>query len=122
MLPGPAFVCAACKRSPGILKINRTIAPLLHLQLHRGALVSTHAQGWSRASVALHHARLSRPEPLSGDDPSPLPLRSILTDIPDRRGKSLPDDACEGAARQNEGLWDWGFDICEDSLPRWLFY
>ena len=43
MLPGPAFICVACKRSPGILKVNRTIAPLSCLQMHRGTLVSTHA-------------------------------------------------------------------------------
>lgn len=43
MPPGLAFICVACKRSPGILKINRTIAPLSCLQMHRSSLVSTHA-------------------------------------------------------------------------------
>lgn len=41
-MPGPAFICVASKRSPGILKINRALTPLGRLQKHHGLPESRH--------------------------------------------------------------------------------
>jgi len=93
MPPGPAFICAASERSPGTLKINRSISPPSRLQLHRGSLFPP-SQGCSGVSSEHRHA-----EPAAMTLPC-VPFGSIVTDIPGCLGKSFPDAAPEEAGRQ----------------------
>lgn len=79
---GPAFICAACKRSPGVLGINGILTPLLCLQVPRALIASAVSGGEAVATTV----------PAGRGCPLPrVPASPLAADTPGRsQNPSLP--------------------------------